>query len=154
MYHDFAIGMKKGPKEEELKYLEHSPENSYVCGAAIDGSAGFFMKQQLRCGDFIESQYYNPSKGLVGGRIMTDDICAICYDPDDIVSVDEIKRSRNIGGKNPLPICRYCFDKKVEIPCSGGRTNMKQKADQDVQAKRKQLEECVQSGRRKGRKSA
>ena len=82
---------------------------------------------------------------------MTDDICAICY---NIVSVDEIKRRRNIGGKNPLPICRHCFDKKVEILCSGGCTNMKQKADQDVEAKRKQLEDCVQSGRRKGRKSA
>ena len=32
-----------------------------------------------------------------------------------------------MGGKNPLLVCRYCFDKNIEIPCSGGRTNMKEK---------------------------
>ena len=40
---------------------------------------------------------------------------------------------------------------KVEIPCSGGRTNQKQKNVQAQQTKRKQLAENVQSERRKAR---
>ena len=91
---------------------------------------------------------------MKGGRIVTDDICAICYENVDIVSADEIRKERDIGGKNPLLICRYCFDSNVEIPCSGGRTNMKQKSDQAKRTKRKQLDESEKSGRRKGRKSS
>ena len=110
------------------------------------------MKTALRCGEYIESQYYNPATGLKGGRIVTNDVCAICYDADNIVSADEIRKKRDIGGKNPLLVCRYCFDKNIEIPCSGGRTNMKQKKDQAQSTKRKQLEDNIESGRRMGRK--
>ena len=41
-----------------------------------------------------------------------------------------------MGGKNPLLVCRYCFDKNIEIPCSGGRTNMKEKKDQGQKKRR------------------
>ena len=44
------------------------------------------------------------------------------------------------------------FDKNIEIPCSGGQTNMKQKKDQAQRTKRKQLDDNVESGRRMGRK--
>ena len=62
---------------------------------------------------------------------MTKDICAICYGNADIVSIEEIKAKRNIDGKNTRLICRYCFESNAEIPCSGGRTSMKQKKDQN-----------------------
>ena len=58
-----------------------------------------------------------------------------------------------MGGKNPLLVCWYCFDKNIEIPCSGGRTNMKEKKDQG-QAKKRQLDESVQQGHRKERRSS
>eukprot|EP00957_Ditylum_brightwellii_P206281 15347680-Ditylum_brightwellii.AAC.1 len=44
----------------------------------------------------MEPQYYNPKKGIKGGRIVTEDICAICYNKDDIVSADEIRANYNI----------------------------------------------------------
>ena len=80
-------------------------------------------------------------------QIVTNDVCAICYDADNIVSADEIRKKKDICGKNPLLVCRYCFEKNIEIPCSGGRTNMKQKKDQAQSTKRKQLDDNVESGR-------
>ena len=59
-----------------------------------------------------------------------------------------------MGGKNPLLVCRYCFDKSIEIPCSGGRTNMKEKKDQGQGTKKRQLDESVQQGRRKERRGS
>ena len=123
-----------------------------MCGNAINEDGGFFVKRQLRCGDFIESQYYNPTTGVKGGRILTVDICAICYNKDDMVKVDEIRKKRDVGGKNPLLVCRYCFDQNFEIPCSGGRVNTKQKGAQAKMSKRKSLEKTIESGRRKSRK--
>ena len=64
-------------------------------------------KRQLRCGDYIESQYYNPKYGVKGNRIVTEDICAICYEDEDIVSAEEICDKRDVGGKNQLLVCRY-----------------------------------------------
>ena len=46
-------------------------ENGYTCGKAIDDKVGFVVKRQVRCGDYIESQFYNPANGLADGRIMT-----------------------------------------------------------------------------------
>ena len=120
-------------------------------GDAINEFGHFFVKRQLRCGDYIESQYYNPKTGAKGDRIVTEDICSICYESEDIVSAEEIRNKREIGGKNPLLVCRYCFDMKVEIPCSDGRTNIKEKKDQEQRTKKKKLDESVQSGRKKAR---
>ena len=79
----------------------------------------------------IEYQYYNPSSRVKRGRIVTEDICAICYNRRGIVQADEIRNKRDIGGKNLLLDCQYYFDKNFEIPCSGGRVNMKQKKVQE-----------------------
>ena len=69
--------------------------------------------------------YYNPSSDVNGGWIVTEDIHAICYESEDIVLVqaEEIRSKQDIGGENPLLLCRYCFDKGFEILCSDGRTN-------------------------------
>ena len=137
-----------------MEDLEASLENGYICGNSIQDNNNdrLCVRRVSRCGDYIESQYYNPNTGgLKGGRILTPDICAICYDTDDIVSADEICKERDMGGKNPLLVCRYCFDKNIEIPCSGGRTNMKEKKDQGQRTKKRQLDESVQQGHRKER---
>ena len=68
----------------------------------------------MRCGNYVESQYCNPETGTKGGRIVvSDDVCAICYVQDDIVSPDEMIMELDLGGKTPLPICRGCFDEQV-----------------------------------------
>ena len=131
----------------QLDDLVGTLENTgFICGNDIGVESGHYARRQTRCDDFIESQYYNPKLGVKGGRIVTKDICAVCYEDDDIVSEVEIRKKRNIGGKNPLLVCRYCFDKDFEIPCSGGRTNEKEKKSQEKSPKRKGLEENVQSG--------
>ena len=113
-----------------MEYVEAALENGYICGDEIKDKSGIIYVQAVnRCGKYIESQYYIPNAGLKGVRILTADICAICYDTEDIVSTDEIWKERDMGGKNPLLVCRYCFDKKIEIPCSVVRTNMKEKKD-------------------------
>eukprot|EP00584_Thalassiosira_punctigera_P026734 CAMPEP_0172577586 /NCGR_PEP_ID=MMETSP1067-20121228/138304_1 /TAXON_ID=265564 ORGANISM="Thalassiosira punctigera, Strain Tpunct2005C2" /NCGR_SAMPLE_ID=MMETSP1067 /ASSEMBLY_ACC=CAM_ASM_000444 /LENGTH=219 /DNA_ID=CAMNT_0013370275 /DNA_START=830 /DNA_END=1490 /DNA_ORIENTATION=+ len=137
IYSNNAIGKSNGPSKDQLENLMASLENGYVCGNAINEDGGFFVKRQLRCGDYVESTYYNPATGLKGGRIVTEDVCAICYGNADIVSSEEIRKERNIGGKNPLLICRLCFESNVDIPCSGGRTNMKQKSEHNQAKKRK-----------------
>ena len=81
---------------------------------------------------------------------MTVDICDICYEKEDIVQADKIKKNQDIGDKIPLLVYRYCFDKKFEIPCSCGHSNVKQKNDQVQRTKKRQLDEHVEGGHRKG----
>eukprot|EP00957_Ditylum_brightwellii_P111580 8510830-Ditylum_brightwellii.AAC.1 len=150
IYSDHMVGSKNGPSQDHLDNLLALLENGYICGNSINEESGFYVRQALRCGDFIEPQYYNSKKGIQGGRIVTEDICAICYKKDNIVSADEIRAKRDIGGKNPLLVCRFCFDSNVEIPCSAGQTNMKEQKDQKRCTKRKQLDDSVASGCRKG----
>ena len=63
-----------------------------------------------------------------------------------MVQVDEIRKKRDVGGKNPLLVCRYCFDQNFEIPCSGGRVNTKQKEAHAKMSKRKSLEKILRVG--------
>ena len=65
-------------------------ENGCVCGNTISDITGFYIRTFHQCGDYIDLAYYNPAVGLRGGRIVTDDICTICYSEDDIVSTDII----------------------------------------------------------------
>ncbi len=53
-------------------------ENGYYCGFKIDKN-GFYDRRALRCGDYVESQYYMPATGTKGGRIVTPNICSICF---------------------------------------------------------------------------
>jgi len=152
IFSDNDVDTKKGPSTIIFERLVRNLENGYICGNPINEDGGLFVKRQIRCGDFIESQYYNPSSGVKGGRIVTKDICAICYETEEIVQIDEIRKKRDVGGKNPLLICRHCFNKNFEIPCSGGRVNVKQKEAQAKTTKRKCLDKHTESGRRKGRK--
>ena len=65
---------------------------------------------------------------------------------NDIVLADEIWTKRDIGGKNPLLICRYCFEMYVEIPCSGGCTNMKEKMNHEGEEEEGKCSEWAQEG--------
>lgn len=107
----------------------------------------------MLCGHPIESTYYNPNSGTKGGRIVTEDICAVCYATGDLVTPDEMKRSLDLGGKTPLTICRCCLESGVEPPCSGGRTNVRQATEQAKATKKRQHAGAVEVGRRKARAS-
>ena len=86
-----------------------------MCGSKVPGDK-FYVQRKPCCGDYIESQYYNhlggkeASNSIKGGRLVTENICAICYSFQDVLSDAEINMSRNIRGKNPLLICRDFFN--------------------------------------------
>ena len=73
---------------------------------------------------------------------------------DDLVSPDEIKRSGDVGGKNPLTICRGCFNDGVEPPCTGGRRNVAQTMQQRKNAKKRRHDAVPSAGRQKPRNSS
>ena len=61
-------------------------ENGYVCGNKVPVK-GSFVQRKHKCGDYVESKYYNPFKtGARGGRITTSYVCAIFYSNQDIIS--------------------------------------------------------------------
>eukprot|EP00957_Ditylum_brightwellii_P071829 5459701-Ditylum_brightwellii.AAC.1 len=102
-----SVGKKNGPTERDVVRLNQWKEKGCTCGNKC--SKGFIMKRQLRCRDLIETQYYN-SELIMGkptrGRIATKAIGCLCCDEYDIVSRNEIKKTQDVGGGNPIPICR------------------------------------------------
>merc|ERR1712078_387138 len=73
-----TVGAKGGPTKKDLKALRLHLEERYVCGNEIQSDL-FHVRTAIRCGEPVESYYYNPKKGATtGGRIRTTDICALC----------------------------------------------------------------------------
>ena len=64
----------------------------------------------------------------------------------------EIKKSHDIGGKNPLLVCRDCFNSKIKIPTSGGPSNAIESKQQKLASKRTKLDAAIQNELRKARK--
>ena len=64
----------------------------------------------------------------------------------------EIRKSRDIGGKNPLLVYRDCFNSKIKIPTSGGSSNARESKQQKLVSKKRKLDAAVQNGLRKARK--
>ena len=77
-------------------------------------------QKKMVCGDYIELQHYNQLGGKKSknsskvGRLVMGNSCEICYSFHNVLSDSEIKRSRNIGGKNPLLICGDCFNSNIK----------------------------------------
>jgi len=71
---------------------------------------------------------------------------------DEMFSSDEIQREKDTKGRNPLPICRFCFDNNTEVPVTGGRVNMMEKSVQQAAKKNKLHIDAVRRGRKKARK--
>ena len=85
LYSKNQVGSAEGPTKKKLEDVLLLLEDGYVCGNSIGEATGFYVRTAIQCGSYIESQYYNPSTGLKGGRMVTEDICAISYDEDDIL---------------------------------------------------------------------
>ena len=157
IYSKYAVGQlgKPAPSKVGLEKLQRSLETgAYTCGSKLKGRGQFFYSRRaLKCGMPIEASYYNPSTGTKGGRIVTEDICAVCYVNADLVSPNQIRKERNdIGGKTPLTMCRACVNSPgVTVPFLGKRVNFAQKKRQEKGRKNKQMEEAVSSGRKKRR---
>ena len=53
-------------------------EGGYVCENKVRDVL-YYAQRRLRCGDYIEPQYYNPNTWEKGRRIVTVDMCDICF---------------------------------------------------------------------------
>ena len=69
-----------------------------------------------------------------------------------VFSDAEIKRSRNIGGMDPLLICRDCFNSNIKIPTLGGSSNARENQGRRGAAKTRKLQVAVQRSNKKARK--
>ena len=98
IYSHNAIGFPGGPSVYHI-----NERNSWVDGGCGYGNevraAPFYVQRKLRCGYYIEPQYYNHNTGTKGRSIVTVGLFAICFEDDDIVSWDKIKNKKNFGGK-------------------------------------------------------
>ena len=120
VYSKDGIRQKCGPTKANVKSLQQWIEQGYVCGNNVL-IKDYYVQQKLRCGNNVELQFYNPSKdAALGGRLITEDICATYFTVNDIMAKEEIKQKPNVVGKNLLPICRYCFYSKTGISTTGG----------------------------------
>ena len=72
----------------------------------------------------MESQHCCSTRRVKDGRILTQDVLAIFYDLDKIVSTGEIREKGDLERRNLLLVYRHCFVQNVEIPTSSGRTNV------------------------------
>ena len=86
-----------------------------------------------------------------GARLVTEGICAICFTFKSVISEDEIKKSRGVGGGNTLLICNECFKSDIQIPTSGGSSNVREKKQQKSATKTRNLQTNMSSKRKKTR---
>ena len=128
-----------------------------MCGSKVPGDK-FYVQRKFFCGCNIESKNYNQlggkkaKNGSKCGRLVTGNICAVCYSFQDVLSDAKIKRSRNIGGKNPLLLCCDCFGSNIKIPTSVGSSNARENQGQRGVAKRRKPQVAVQRINKKATK--
>ncbi len=151
-YSNHCVGSRDSPTRSQQEDLEKEVENGYFCGKVIDEN-GFYLRRAIWCCDFIESHFYNPSKGLKGGCIETVYKCEICFSDTYLVTMEEIRSTCDMKGKNPLIVCYHCYDSGISIPTSGGQKHFIQKGQQEKAKKRKQLDQAAKGGRHKNRNS-
>ena len=92
------------------------------------------------------------NNGSKGGILLTGNICTICYSFQDVLLDPEIKGNLNIGGNNPLLICRDCFNSNIKIPNLGGSSNTRENQGQRGSARTRKLQVYLQTGHNKSRK--
>ena len=131
----FGFGRDKGPTQVHKDTLEQRIEKGYMCGEALDVPP-YNLREAHRCNDPVEPIYY-ATQDTRGGRIVTKDICAVCYGPDDLVLKQDLLESGHTKGKEPLPMCRDCFDSGMNLVFSAKATNFKIKGKEDKLNKEK-----------------
>ena len=77
------IGRKEGPTKTDMQELQQWVGRGYICGNRVPSNL-FYVQRKCFCGDYIESQYDNHLGGKKrkderGGRLVTKNVCAICY---------------------------------------------------------------------------
>ena len=134
-------------QNKRLQQLKQFKEN-YTCGDTCPVE-GYETRRILRCGHFVETQYFTFAKSRDDWNA---DICCYCCNEDNLLSVDQIKIKFNIGGKQPLHICEYCSSLEIMPPTTNASTNFVEKKAQHKNKKKQGQDEIVQLGFKKSRK--
>ena len=95
------IGGPKSPSERQACELDRCTESGYACGNEVTVE-GFYVQRKLSCGGSVERNYYNPSVGTKGGRIVTKTVCSVCYLDENIVDKVELLTRPEIVRGDPL----------------------------------------------------
>jgi len=130
---------------EEKKTLMSDLENfkeTYICGDTCQVD-GFVTKKNLRCGDFVESQYFTFARGTNDWQ---HEMCCYCCNVDDVLAVDEMKTAYDTGGKQPLRLCKFCVSLNIQPPTTNASTNFVEKKDQERAVKKRKQNDAVSKG--------
>ena len=97
--------------EKLLQELDNFKEN-YTCGDACPVE-GYETRRILHCGDFVETQYFTFANGRDDWNSA---ICCYCCSDENILSLDQMKKKFDTGGKQPLCLCEYCSSLEIMPP--------------------------------------
>ena len=127
------MGLSRTQQKKLLDELDKFTD-SYVCG---DGCPveGFETKRTLRCGDFVETQFFTYAKGANDWNV---DICCYCCSPDDLLTVDQMKTVFDCGGQQPLRLCKSCAELRIKPPMINAKTSFVEKKRQGNATKKRQ----------------
>ena len=92
----------------------------------------------------MEPIYY-ATQDTRGGLIVKNDMCDVCYEPDNLVAKQELLESVLKKGGEPFPICRECYDSGTKLEFLAKANIFKSKGQEDKlnkDKKRKTLEEA------------
>ena len=139
--------LSRKQQKQLLAQLEAFKDN-YVCGDACPVD-GFETKRDLRCGDFVEIQYFTYARGSNDWPV---DICCYCCNTEDLLTVDEMKVAYDTGGRQPLRLCTYCSSLNIEPPKTNASTSFIDKRAQQKTAKKQKRSNAVARGLKRAKK--
>ena len=100
---------------------------------------GFETRRALRCGDFVQSQYYQYAKK--SDNDWSVDLCCYCCNAEELLSVDETKEPfPECSGRTPLRFCKFCSNLGIKPPTTNAATNFTEKKAQRKSKKQQQRE--------------
>eukprot|EP00978_Attheya_sp_CCMP212_P009170 scaffold21618_cov63-Attheya_sp.AAC.12 len=141
----------KGPTQDHKDTLEQRIGKGYMCGESLDVPP-YKLKEAHHCNDPAVEPVYYATQDTRGGKIVTTDICAVCYEPDDLVVKQERLESGPTKEREPLPIFRDCFDSGMHLVFSENATHFKTKGQEDKLNKEKKRKTLKAAGKRQCQK--
>ena len=127
------LGLSKSQQKKRLDELDKF-KDTYLCGDSCPVE-GFETRRALRCGDFVETQFFTYAKGANDWNV---GICCYCCSPDDLLTIDQMKEQFDCGGQQPLRLCKSCGELGIKPPMTNAATNFVEKTKQQKATKKRQ----------------
>ena len=89
----------------------------------------FYDQKKFCCKDIIKYNYYNPSNGIEGIIIITEQVYSVQYLNENNVDKVELTRCTEVEVHYSLFICKYSFDIDIQCPAAKLRWNMQQRRE-------------------------